>query len=327
MIIKSANGVVVRNHERAVEFKGVRLYERSVDVFRLLVAGIASFDNLERALPDANGAMARALCLELLARGFVYETESSEAKLTDLAPYRQIERYVDHTVGQGIRRMELARQGSVLVLGSGFLAAATVHALIELGTGRVDIDASQKHSERIRGYFNDAALRGKTTQCTFLNVNPSEFTKLDGYDVVVLGTEDERYDSIVAKFPWRNYVDSGVGFIAGARFEHWGIVGPLVAKRSMPCLACAYETVQSAITQVPVPLGSPSSMTNVAIAILGNEMAFEIFKALTGITESRVAPQSFLLDLGTLVGAYVRSDAGHRCHVKAHQQVPRTAHA
>jgi molybdopterin/thiamine biosynthesis adenylyltransferase len=326
MIARTAHGLVVRDHEQAVEFKGERLYERSVDLFRLLVDGIGSFDDLEHVLPMARGNAIRRLFQELLTRGFVYETDSVQTSESDLAPYRQIERYVDHTVGHGVRRMQRVRQGKVLVLGSGVLSAATVHALIELGIGRVDIESTQKDKERIRGYIEDAAVRGKTTQCTLLDVIPSELTTRDGYDVVLLGTEDEDYESMVLKFPWSNYVDSDVGFITGGRSEGWGIVGPFVTTKSMSCLACGSQTARSAMTQVRMPPRTAIRMTCVAIAILGNEMAFEAFKTLAGI-ESRIAPQWFLLDLKTLVGAYVRADSVLACPTDAHQQLPRTAYA
>lgn len=303
IVLRSEGGAAIWSLDQRFELRGRGIYEQCAAVLPKLVAGIHSIADLQ---PHPSAAAAQAISrfvAELCIRGLLCPVDASEGNDHDFGAYQSTEHYLDHLTGHGRTGLRRLRAATVLVFGNGLLGAAAVHALIELGVGQVHIDTEHAHRDRIEAYRIDAQERGKLTRLGVVNVAHALADRegMARYGGVILAGDG--YGSSTAPALWQVVRGCGTPCIAGGQMGHLGIAGPLFLSCEAWCLACTREALLRNLKVAA--LDASVEMSPPATAVLGNQLALGMFRALTGILEVRSARTSaFVADLVTL-GAYL----------------------
>lgn len=322
--LRTAAGVVVTSGARTVELKGGGIAQRLATMLPRLAAGVASLSELYEDQPASRGIVER-LCAELASREMLEAVDPADLQQSDLRPYAPIDRYFDHLAGPRSSRVRQMRESSIAVVGSGLVAAAAAHALIELGAGHLAVDRTQRHHDRIALYQRDARDRGKATRITFVDLARlvADSDVSTAYRGVILAADP--YEPLEAATVALWCRGRGVTFAAGGRRGRWGLVAPVSASGSDACALCAWTDVAPTVGPSSADSRAVIELAPAAAALLGNELALEIFKGLTGVVETRPHWRTFLLDLDTLTVSLIQHDVA-ACAQAAHRQPTAVAH-
>ncbi|MGW5101769.1 TOMM precursor leader peptide-binding protein [Streptomyces sp. NPDC004100] len=285
-------------------------------------------DEICTGLGDRQRAMVHGLVRALYARGFARDAGPGPA--VDPLPPQVAKRfahqvdYLDHYADDAAGRFLRFRSTPVAVLGSDALARWAALGLLRNGCEAVAVTegpAPAVLSRELHGVEGTAELDAETAELTEAGCPPRVarlpesaegtygWTDLDGWDTVLVTGPDA---------PRQILRLLGEGVPAGRRllgawtFGNRAVVGPATTAGTPGCWSCAVlrlgagaEAADSADLWASVgpaaPLGTPDRVPAGPLAgMLGNLLAFEVFRLVTGALPAETRGQVVVQDLDSL---------------------------
>lgn len=218
----------------------------------------------------------------------------------------QIE-FIENFIDSGAFRFQMYRQTKVLVVGSGSFFVSLVSALIESGLPKFHImvkDLTSTNKVRLKELVENAYKNDPEVAIEEL---PPQ--KIDNRNY---------WGKVIQPFEWVLYVSQEgnieelrelhavcriqkKAFISSICLQQLGIAGPLVHPDTEAC----WESMWRRIHRPEFYISQHSqTISFTGEEMLGNVMAFELFKKITGVTKNVQNHPFFLLNLETLEGEW-----------------------
>ncbi|SFJ91898.1 putative thiazole-containing bacteriocin maturation protein [Thermoflavimicrobium dichotomicum] len=263
--------------------------------------------DLTDGLPDQYRDRGYGIAEMFYQNGFVRDVSQDRPhQLPDevLKKYASQIEFLDSFRDSDAYRFQSYRQAKVLVVGSGPFFVSLVAALFESGLPKfhvlvTDSMPTDRHrlvelAEHARKTDPEVALEEITLKKKVVSswreaVRPFDF-------ILFVSQESDVKELRVLHAVCR---EEKKVLLPAMYLQQVGLVGPLVHPDSEGCWESAWRRIhQSAICKDP-QLHTFSSTSG---AMLANVIVFELYKAVTGVTESEGKNKFFLLDLETLEG-------------------------
>jgi putative thiazole-containing bacteriocin maturation protein len=299
-------GVYFRNNLVSFRMEG-RTINQWIEKLMPMFNGEHTLEELTDGLPDPYRDRVYEIAEVLYQHGFVRDVSQDHPhQLPDevLKKYASQIEFLDSFGGSGAYRFQSYRQSKVLAVGSGPFLVSLVAALFESGLPRFHVlitDSVQTNRQRLAEL---AAHARKTDPEVALE------------EIILQKEGMSSWREVVQPFHSVLYV-SQEGDVEELRILHAvcreekkvllpaiclqqvGLAGPLVHPDSEGCWESAWRRIhRSALCKDP----QLHAFSSTAGAMLANVITFELFKTVTGITESELKNKFFLLDLETLEG-------------------------
>jgi putative thiazole-containing bacteriocin maturation protein len=302
----SNSGVYIRNNLSSFRMEG-SMIDKWVEKLIPMFNGEYTLGDLTDGLPGPYRDRVYDIAEVLYRNGFVRDVSQDRPhQLADqiLKKYASQIEFLDSFGDSGAYRFQAYRQAKVLAVGSGPFFISLVFALIESGLPKFHVLVTETVPTN-RQRIVDLVLHARKTDPEVV------------IEEVTLQKEGERsWRQIVQPFDSILYVsqDSDVEelrllhtvcreekkmFLPAICLKQVGLAGPLVSPDSTGCWESALRCLHQSALSKDQPLDTFSSTAG---ALLANVIVFELFKKVTGVTESEQKNQFFLLDLDTLEG-------------------------
>lgn len=300
-------GVYFRNNLCSFRLEG-RTIDQWIEKLIPMFNGERTLHDLTDGLPDPYIDQVYNIAEMLYQNGFIRDvSQDSPHQLPDevLKKYASQIEFLENISDSGAYRFQSYRQNKVLAIGSGSFFVSLVAALLESGLPKFHMlitDSVPTNRHRLMELEADAC---KTDPEVALE------------EVALLKMSMSFWREAVQPFDWILYVSQD-GDIKELRALHAvcrekkkallpamvvqqaGLAGPLVHTDSEGCWESMWRRIhQSALYKDP----QLHTFSSTAGAMLSNVIVFELFKTVTGVTESEGNHQFFLLDLETLEGS------------------------
>ena len=298
------NGVYFRNNVSSFSMKGSSIaqwVERLVPMF----SGEHTLDELTQGLPPQYRERVYEIGEALYLNGFAKDVSKNRPHCLErdlINKYASQIEFIENFVDSGAFRFQLYRQTKVLTVGSGSLFVSLISSLIESGMTKIHMA------------ITDFTLTDRTQLNRLREIDP----KLEIKEVSPENTGADSWREIMEPYEWILYVSQN-GNIEELRTFHaicreekkqiipiivlkqTAIVGPFVHPESNGDWESAWRRVNRDVLYKKKHNQSFSSTVG---AMLANIATFELFKVVTGVTESEERNQFFLFDLETLEGRW-----------------------
>jgi putative thiazole-containing bacteriocin maturation protein len=302
----SNSGVYIRNNLSSFRMEG-SMIDKWVEKLIPMFNGEYTLGDLTDGLPGPYRDRVYEIAEVLYRNGFVRDVSQDRPhQLADqiLKKYASQIEFLDSFGDSGAYRFQAYRQAKVLAVGSGPFFISLVFALIESGLPKFHVLVTETVPTN-RQRIVDLVLHARKTDPEVV------------IEEVTLQKEGERsWRQIVQPFDSILYVsqDRDVEelrllhtvcreekkmFLPAICLKQVGLAGPLVSPDSEGCWESAWRCLHQSALSKDQPLDTFSSTAG---ALLANVIVFELFKKVTGVTESEQKNQFFLLDLDTLEG-------------------------
>ncbi|TGA92826.1 TOMM precursor leader peptide-binding protein, partial [Streptomyces palmae] len=316
VFLRVDTGIYLRSAETSCVLKGAGAYEW-MSVLAPRMTGEWSIAELCEGLDENRRKTAFGLIRTLLDRGFARDMPQSgpdllpESVLTAFAPQINFVEHFTHadprTPQELFARFRTAR---VLVSGApGGVAAAAVRGLLRNGLAEVVVDDPAWGAE-----FDAeiAALAGKGVSATVATV-PGTPEDLSGYDAVVCAADGAHTAALLDLTRRAHGAEPGPRLLPVVVDSRQVVLGPVSGPAGQPCWVCA--RLRLAANSDPAaaadfwrelalgPVGArPADAQGSAIArdMVGNAVAFEVFRLLTGQLREDDERHAVIQDLATL---------------------------
>lgn len=299
-------GVYFRNNVSSFHMKGSTI-DQWINKLIPMFNGENTLGNLTNGLPIPHRDRVYEIAEVLYKNGFVRDVSQDRPHdLTDqvLKKYSSQIEFLENLGDSGAYRFQTYRQAKVLAIGSGPFFVSLVSSLIESGLPKFHLLMTDSvPTNRLR--LEELVVHARKT-------NPEI-----AIEEIILNKEGKSsWREIVQSFDSILYV-SQVGDVEELRALHKicreekklllpaiflhqvGLAGPLVHPDSEGCWESAFRSIHQSVLCNDEQL---HCFTSTAGAMLANIIVFELFKNVTGITETDQKNQFFLLDLDTLEG-------------------------
>jgi putative thiazole-containing bacteriocin maturation protein len=302
----SNSGVYIRNNLSSFRMEG-SMIDKWVEKLIPMFNGEYTLGDLTDGLPGPYRDRVYEIAEVLYRNGFVRDVSQDRPhQLADqiLKRYASQIEFLDSFGDSGAYRFQTYRQAKVLAVGSGPFFISLVFALIESGLPKFHVLVTETVPTN-RQRIVELVLHARKTDPEVV------------IEEVTLQKEGERsWRQIVQPFDSILYVsqDRDVEelrllhtvcreekkmFLPAICLKQVGLAGPLVSPDSEGCWESAWRCLHQSALSKDQPLDTFSSTAG---AMLANVIVFELFKKVTGVTESEQKNQFFLLDLDTLEG-------------------------
>jgi putative thiazole-containing bacteriocin maturation protein len=302
----SNSGVYIRNNLSSFRMEG-SMIDKWVEKLIPMFNGEYTLGDLTDGLPGPYRDRVYEIAEVLYRNGFVRDVSQDRPhQLADhiLKKYASQIEFLDSFGDSGAYRFQAYRQAKVLAVGSGPFFISLVFALIESGLPKFHVLVTETVPTN-RQRIVELVLHARKTDPEVV------------IEEVTLQKEGERsWRQIVQPFDSILYVsqDRDVEelrllhtvcreekkmFLPAICLKQVGLAGPLVSPDSEGCWESAWRCLHQSALSKDQPLDTFSSTAG---AMLANVIVFELFKKVTGVTESEQKNQFFLLDLDTLEG-------------------------
>ncbi|WP_018548805.1 TOMM precursor leader peptide-binding protein [Streptomyces sp. LaPpAH-108] len=285
-------------------------------------------DELCTGLGDKQRAMVHGLVRALYARGFARDAGPRPA--ADPLPPQVAKRfahqvdYLDHYADDAAARFLRFRSTPVAVLGSDALARWAALGLLRNGCEAVAVTegpAPAVLSRELHGVAGTAELDAEIAELTEAGCPPRVarlpeptdgtygWADLDGWDTVLVTGPDAPRQLLRLQ---TEGIPAGRRLLGAWTFGDRAVVGPAVTAGTPGCWSCAAlrlgagaEAADSAELWASVgpaaPLGTPARVLAGPLAgMLGNLLAFEVFRLVTGALPAETRGQVVVQDLDSL---------------------------
>ncbi|WP_417899700.1 putative thiazole-containing bacteriocin maturation protein [Bacillus haimaensis] len=299
-------GVYFRNNVSSFHMKGSTI-DQWINKLIPMFNGEYTLGNLTNGLPIPHRDRVYEIAEVLYKNGFVRDVSQDRPHdLTDqvLKKYASQIEFLENIGDSGAYRFQTYRQAKVLAIGSGPFFVSLVSSLIESGLPKFHILITDSvPTNRLR--LEELLVHARKT-------NPEIAIE----EFIVNKEGKSSWREIVQSFDSILYV-SQVGDVEELRAVHKicreekklllpaiflhqvGLAGPLVHPDSEGCWESAFRSIHQSVFCNDEQL---HCFTSTAGAMLANIIVFELFKNITGVTETDQKNQFFLLDLDTLEG-------------------------
>lgn len=330
VFLQTDEGVFLRNDETAFAMKGRSVY-RLLAALTPLLTGDHTVEQLCGNVDAAKGDMIRNLVQVLLDRGFVQDHRPEPAGLLEPPVRAHFERQlhlIDHYADDPARRFSRFREARVLLTGSGEVLAAAGASLLRNGLRCLSVAAVHGVEDVFAVLDAEArALDRAGATAAVKHVASRDDVSAGGivnHDVVVHCQDDGAIDEVLDQLQ-RSYT-SGQTFLPAVVFRGQAIIGPLVEVGESGCWVClqlrlggSREPACDADFWRRASLGVQSldgeGVPTMVARNLGNAVAFELFKLLTGALAPETRQGVIVQDILTLTSARHRLVAHPLCPV------------
>ncbi|WP_328540358.1 TOMM precursor leader peptide-binding protein [Streptomyces sp. NBC_00344] len=298
---------------------GFTLQGRSAYRFASLIVphlnGASRVGEICAGLGDKQRAMVAELVGALYGRGFARDVQPGSDgldELTDEVARRfapQID-YIDHYAGEAGSRFRRFRETRVAVLGDGPVAQWCALSLVRNGSAAVAFPA-QAGDDPFAAVLQEARLLGEAgCPVELVRLDPGDgdgWDGLAGYDVVLAtGGHRTLLGLLEAGVP------GGVRLLPAWEFASQAVIGPVMTSGAVGCWACAAlrlgangdpgaaaDLWSGAILGEPGERSAGGAAGPVA-AMVGNLLAYEVFRLLTGALSAETEGRIVIQDLDSL---------------------------
>lgn len=299
-------GVYFRNNSISFRMEG-RTIDQWIEKLIPLFNGEYTLEDLTDGLPDQHRNQVYQIAEILYQNGFVRDISlDCPHQLPDeiLKKYASQIEFLDSFDGSGAYRFQSYRQTRVLAVGSGPFFVSLVAALLESGLPRFHMlitDSMQTNRQRLAELASHA--RRTDPEVALEEVTPHEegvnFWReaVQPFDAVLYVSQEGNVEELrVLHAVCR---EEKKILLPAMCLQQVGLAGPLVHPDSEGCWESAWRRIhKSALCKDP----QLHTFSSPAGAMLANVITFELFKTVTGMTESEEKNKFFLLDLETLEG-------------------------
>lgn len=299
-------GVYFRNNSISFRIEG-RTIDQWIEKLTPLFNGEYTLEDLTDGLPDQHRNQVYQIAEILYQNGFVRDiSQDRPHQLPDqvLKKYASQIEFLDNFGGSGAYRFQSYRQTKVLAVGSGPFFVSLVAALLESGLPRFHMlitDSVQTSRQRLAELASHA--RRIDPEVVLEEVTPHKegvsFWReaVQPFDTVLYVSQEDNVEELrVLHAVCR---EEKKVLLPAMFLQQAGIAGPLVHPDSEGCWDSAWRRIHKSVLCKDPQIHTFSSTAG---AMLANVITFELFKTITGMTESEEKNKFFLLDLETLEG-------------------------
>ncbi|MBA4495317.1 putative thiazole-containing bacteriocin maturation protein [Paenactinomyces guangxiensis] len=298
-------GVYFRNNSVSFRMEGRTIYqwiEKLIPMFN----GEHTLEELTDGLSDPYRDRVYEIAELLYQNGFVQDVSQDRPhQLANevLKKYAPQIKFLDSFGDSGAYRFQTYRQAKVLAVGSGPFFVSLVAALFESGLPRFHVlvtDSVPTNRQRMEELAEYA--RKTDSEVTLEEVTPRK-ERVNSWQEAV-----RMFDAILYVSQQSDVEELRVlhaicreekkVFLPAVCLQQMGLAGPLVHPDSEGCWESAWRRIHKSVLCKDPQLHTFSSTAG---AMLANVIVFELFKTVTGITQSE-KNKFFLLDLETLEG-------------------------
>lgn len=302
----SNSGVYFRNNLSSFRIEGTTVdqwIEKLIPMFN----GEYTLGDLTDGLPGPYRDRVYEIAEVLYQNGFVKNVSQDRPhQLTDeiVKKYASQIEFLDQFVDSGAYRFQAYRQSKVLAVGSSSFFVSLAAALIESGLPKFHVlvtDSESTNRERLREL--EVHARKTDSEVAIEEIiqqkEGESFWReiVQPFDSILYVSQEGDIEELRALYTVCR--DEKKMFLPAICLQQVGLAGPLVHPDSDGCWESAWRRIHQSTFGKEQQL-HPFSAT--AGAMLANIIVFELFKKVTGVTESEQANQFFLLDLDTLEG-------------------------
>jgi bacteriocin biosynthesis cyclodehydratase domain-containing protein len=309
---QTRDGVLFHNTQGGFQLSAASAY-RVACVLVPRLTGEHTVEQLCRGLPDGPRAMVAHLVSALLERGFARDVPVA-APGAPRVPSPVAERfgvqinYIDHYADHADERFLRFRGARVAVLGDDLTARWCVLSLLRNGAGAVGVqDALRKPGNSFAEVDDEAAeLAAAGCPVEFAELPPGlvAWDDLRGYDVVVTTAGARQVTGLLAAG-----VPEGVSLLPASVFGGHAMVGPLSSADRSGCWVCAAlrfganrppGAAADVWSELVVAVRSNAAPSRPLAAMLGNLLAYEVFRHTTGALAAETDGHVIVQDLDSM---------------------------
>ena len=306
----TGSGVLLRHAEASFVVKGRSAY-RFLSALAPFLDGGATVEELAAAVPAGQHPMLLGLVRTLIARGFARDRSPAADDALDehiRDRFRQQIDYVEHYVDGAVERFARFRDLRVLVAGEGEVAEWAALALLRNGSAAVHTAGPARTPDSVSEEARLLEEQGCTARVHATDLVPADMRVKDlgGYDVVLLADPHD--------FPrvWNLCADEDAPpLLPAVVLGDHAMLGPFHAPQTGSCWSCAllrYTEAAPADEAARVWRGlavDESRVRETALptpqaAMLGNALAFEVFRWSTGVLDTETLGAALFQDIRTL---------------------------
>lgn len=299
------NGVFLRNEKGALTLKGSSIYQ-TISVLAPCLNGERTIEDICAGLDSRRKGTVYRLIQALLDRGMVQDhIPETDVDLPEAVQWRfrsQID-FIEHCADKPRKRFKAFRESRILVAGSGMPFRALATALLRNGLKHLVLACSASEREHLGEAHAEATrLRDQGVEaCISVTDSASQELAAPADDVFSVLAFASDYGSLEEICRWcRRCHDNGIAFLPGLVMANQSWIGPYMKPGHAGCWMCAIlrmsanlEPANQAALWRGVALGGdwstrPARSYLPLSRIMGNSIAFELFKALAG----HLAPES-----------------------------------
>ncbi|GGE24233.1 putative thiazole-containing bacteriocin maturation protein [Marinithermofilum abyssi] len=297
-------GVYFRNNLCSFHIEGKTInqwIEKLIPMFN----GEHTLEYLTDGLPDPYRDRVYEIADMLCQNGFVRDVSQDHPhQLPDevLKKYASQIEFLDSFGGSGAYRFQSYRQAKVLAVGSGPFFISLVAALFDSGLPKVHVlvtDSVPTNRQRLaelaahaRKTDPEAALE----EVALERMSSWREAVQPFHSILYVSEEGDVEELRVLHGVCR---EEKKVLLPAMCLQQVGLAGPLVHPDSEGCWESAWRRIHSsALCKAP----QLHTFSSTAGAMLANVIVFELFKTVTGVTESELKNKFFLLNLETLEG-------------------------
>jgi len=335
VFLRVDTGIYLRSSETSCVLKGAGAYEW-MSVLGPRMTGESTVGEICEGLDENRRKTAGALIRTLLDRGFARAVSRPDTRTLPVGVLNSFAaqiNFVEHFMHADQRTpQELFadfRSSRVLVSGSpSGVTAAAVRGLLRNGLAEVSVDDTAWGRE-----FEDETARladkGAPAHVVVLPSTPEDLTEFD----VVVAVADGSGSSALLDLTRRLHgIEQGPRLLPVVADPHRMVVGPLSGPDEQPCWVCAQLRLSAnsdarrmadfwrglALGPTGTEVPSGSAMTQ---SMVGNALAFEVFRLRTGQLQADDERHAVIQDLTTLESRRERVLPHPGCPL-THQRVP-----
>jgi putative thiazole-containing bacteriocin maturation protein len=317
--IPLADGVYLRNNQRAFKIKGKAVY-RWIEQLAPYLDGQHTLEEITDGLDPQRQAMVTDLVTTLLANHFLKDTSHDlphTLSALEQETYAPELAFIDSFCDSAASRFERFRHHKVLVIGSGLTLTGLVHASLKCGLRHLAVVTTHEgatHTWRHQEYL-DLSHQSDPEQ-TLREIaapdwsNEAEvLTVLHPFDTIVHISDQPMLAR--TRLLNRLCVTQAKNFLPATVVEDHAWIGPLVRPGVEGCWECAWRRLQGNLANRQVPFSSYDFRDQMAVpasrfvalptaALIANQLGFELFKSVTEAGPVETAHQLIEVDLETL---------------------------
>jgi putative thiazole-containing bacteriocin maturation protein len=300
------SGVYFRNNVSSFHMKG-SMIDQWINKLMPMFNGEYTLGNLTHGLPGQYRDRVYEIAEVLYKNGFVRDVSQDRPhQLEDqvIKKYASQIEFLENFGDSGAYRFQAYRQAKVLAIGSGPFLVSLVSSLVESGlpkfhvlitdsvpTNRMRLEELVVHARKTDpGAAVEEVILKKEGESSWREIVKS-------FDSILYVSQEGNVEELRAL---HRICREEKKLLLPAIFLHQvGLAGPLVHPDSEGCWESAWRSIHESVFGKDEQL---QSFTSTAGAMLANVIVFELFKNVTGVTESEQRNQFFLLDPDTLEG-------------------------
>ncbi|QHZ51736.1 putative thiazole-containing bacteriocin maturation protein [Paenibacillus larvae] len=304
--LPDANGsVYFRNNLVSFQMEG-EMIDKWIEMLIPVFNGENTLEDLTDGLPEPHRDRLYEIAELLYQNGFIRDVSQDrphQLKNQVLKKYASQIEFLDNLCGSGAYRFQTYRQAKVLAVGSGPFFVSLVAALFESGLSKFHMlitDTLPTNRQRLTELADHACISDPEVAVKEITLNRGG----SAWQEAVLPYDSILYVSQTGDFEELKLLHSVCRvekkmFLPAICIEQVGMAGPIVHPDSQGCWESAFRRLhKSALCKD----SQNHIYSSPAGAMLANITAFELLKAVTGVTPSELDNKVFLLDLETMEG-------------------------